>query len=158
MAQENEMKLAQSVYDTICRMLDDKGFSYKKFEDDLVIATKVNGEDIPIDILIFVHAKQQVVRILSPMPFDVPEEKRIDMAVAVNVANFGIVDGSFDYNIADGNIRFRITASYRDSILSKNVFEYMFMTCAVTTDDYNDKFMMLAKGMISLEQFLKAEK
>lgn len=92
------------------------------------------------------------------MPFDIPEDKRIDMAIAVNIANYGIIDGSFDYDISDGDLRFRMTTSYRESILGKELFEYMFMVSALTTDEYNDKFMMLAKGLISIEQFIDSDK
>lgn len=154
MSTERETKLAQNVYQTICEMLDKKGVKYTKHEDDLVVSCTVRGEDIPMDIVIFVHEKQQIVRLLSPMPFDIPEDKRIDMAIAVNIANYGIIDGSFDYDLSDGDLRFRMTTSYRESILGKELFEYMFMVSALTTDEYNDKFMMLAKGLISIEQFI----
>lgn len=125
MSTERETKLAQNVYQTICEMLDEKGIKYTKHEDDLVVSCTVRGEDIPMDIVIFVHEKQQIVRLLSPMPFDIPEDKRIDMAIAVNIANYGIIDGSFDYDLSDGDLRFRMTTSYRESILGKELFEYI---------------------------------
>jgi len=158
MAEEREAKLAQAVYNDICGMLDEKGIKYTRHDDDLVISCTVRGEDIPMDIIIFVHEKQQIVRILSPMPFTVPEDKRMDMAVAVNVANYGIMDGSFDYDISDGDVRFRLTSSYRESILSKELFDYMFMVSAFTIDEYNDRFLMLAKGMMSLEKFIEMDR
>lgn len=158
MAEEKETKLAQAVYNDICGMLDEKGIKYTRHDDDLVISCTVRGEDIPMDIIIFVHEKQQIVRILSPMPFTVPEDKRMDMAVAVNVANYGIMDGSFDYDISDGDVRFRLTSSYRESILSKELFDYMFMVSAFTIDEYNDRFLMLAKGMMSLEKFIEMDR
>ena len=158
MAEEKETKLAQAVYNDICGMLDEKGIKYTRHDDDLVISCTVRGEDIPMDIIIFVHEKQQIVRILSPMPFTVPEDKRMDMAVAVNVANYGIMDGSFDYDISDGDVRFSLTSSYRESILSKELFDYMFMVSAFTIDEYNDRFLMLAKGMMSLEKFIEMDR
>ena len=33
----------------------------------------------------------------------------------------------------------------------------MLMVSAATIDEYNDKFLMIAKGMISFEQFLESE-
>ena len=158
MATEKEKKKALNVYEQMCTMLDNKGFKYTRHDDDLVISCTVRGEDIPMDMLIFVHEEQQLVRILSPMPFDVPEDKRFDMAVAVCVANYGIIDGSSDYDLSDGDLRFRLTSSFRESILSEDLLEYMFMVSAVTTDRYNDKFMMLAKGMMSIEQFIEQDK
>ena len=158
MSTERETKLAQNVYNTICEMLDEKGINYTKHEDDLVISCTVRGYDIPMDVLFFVNADRQVVRLLSPMPFEIPEDKRFDVGIAVNVANYGLLSGSFDYDISDGELRFRMTTGYRESILGKDLFEQMIMVSALTTDEYNDKFMMLAKGVMSLEQFIEAEK
>jgi hypothetical protein len=67
------------------------------------------------------------------------------------------VDGCFDYDLSDGQILFRLTSSYRDSLLSEALFEYMVMVSASTIDKYNDRFFMLAKGMISLEQFIEMD-
>lgn len=43
------------------------------------------------------------------------------------------------------------------TLLCKELFEYMLMVSAATIDEYNDKFLMIAKGMISFEQFLESE-
>ena len=139
-------------------MLDDREISYDKHEDDFVVKCTVRGEDLPMDILIIVRPEQQIVSLISPIGFDIPEDKRIDVALAVNIANYGIIDGSFDYDIGDGDLRFRMTSSFRESILGKDLFDYMLMVSAITIDHYNDKFLMLAKGMITLEQFAKADK
>ena len=86
-----------------------------------------------------------------------PEDKRVDGAIAVCAANYGLVDGSFDYDLRDGEIRFRLTSSYRESALSEDLFEYMIMVSAATVDQYNDKFFMIAKGIMTVQQFLEQE-
>jgi len=155
---DNEKKMmGQTVFNTICKMFDDQGYHYEKHEDDLVITCQVRGEDLPMDILFAVRDDRQIVQLLSPMPFTVPEDKRIDIALAITVINDRLVDGSFDFNMANGKISFRQTASYIESILGKELFEYMLMVSAATIDEYNDKFLMIAKGMISFEQFLESE-
>jgi hypothetical protein len=91
------------------------------------------------------------------MPFNMPEDKRIDGALAICAANFGLIDGSFDYDLSDGQIVFRLTSSYRESLLSEELFKYMVMVSAGTIDKYNDRLFMLAKDMITLEKFLELE-
>ena len=54
-------------------------------------------------------------------------------------------------------ILFRLTSSYRESILSEDLFEYMIMIAASTVDVYNDKFFMISKGMLSIQQFIESE-
>ena len=151
------MKKAVEVYDTLCSMLDNIGWKYDKVEEKLMIKSGVKGEDLPIDFLVIVKPRNQVVQFISSMPFNMPEDKRVEGALAVCTANYGLVDGSFDYDLSDGQIVFRLTSSYRDSLLSEALFEYMIMVSASTIDNYNDRFFMLAKGMISLEQFIEMD-
>lgn len=75
----------------------------------------------------------------------------------LTVVNDMLVDGSFDFDMAKGRVSFRLTASYIESILGKELFECMLMVSATTIDEYNDKFLMIAKGMISFDQFLESK-
>ena len=154
---EYDMKKAVEVYDTLCSMLDNIGWKYDKVEEKLMIKSGVKGEDLPIDFLVIVKPRNQVVQFISSMPFNMPEDKRVEGALAICTANYGLVDGSFDYDLSDGQIVFRLTSSYRESLLSEALFEYMIMVSASTIDKYNDRFFMLAKGMITLEQFMEME-
>ena len=44
-----------------------------------------------------------------------------------------------------------------DSLISKDLFEYMIIIAIHTVDKYNDKFFMLAKGQMSIEEFCNQE-
>ena len=157
MAEELNMQKAQEVYATIIRMLDNMEWKYEKHEDDLLIKSGVKGDDLPIEFIMVVRPKNQVVQFISSLPFNMPEDKRVDGAIAVCVANYGLVDGSFDYDLRDGEIRFRLTCSYRESTLSEELFTYLIMVSASTVDNYNDKFFMIAKGMMTVQQFIEQE-
>ena len=154
---EVNMQKAQEVYAALLNMLDTRDWKYEKFEEDLVIKAGIKGEDLPIELIVVVKAKNQVVQLLSRLPFQIPEDKRVDAAIAICVANNGLVDGSFDYDIAEGDITFRLTSSYRESELGADLFEYMLLVSAGTIDDYNDKFFMIAKNMMSVQQFIEQE-
>ena len=154
---EVNMAKAKEIFDALVDMLDTRGWKYDKFEEDLVIKSGIKGEDLPIEFIVVVKPKNQVVQLLSRLPFEIPEEKRVDAAIAICVANNGLVDGSFDYDISDGQITFRLTSSYRESTLGADLFEYMILVSAGTIDDYNDKFFMIAKNMMSVQQFIEKE-
>ena len=156
MAEVNVTK-AKEVYTLLCRMLDNRDWHYEKLEDDLMIESGVKGDDLPIEFIMRVNPRNEIVSFMSWMPFKVEESKRIDLAIATCVANYGLADGSFDYNVADGSILFRLTSSYRESTLSEDLFEYMLMVSASTVDKYNDKFFMISKGALSIEQFIESE-
>ena len=157
MAEELNMQKAREVYNTLVNMLDTRDWKYEKHEDELLIRSGIKGDDLPIEFIVVVRPKNQVVQFLSKLPFQIPEDKRVDAAIAICAINDRFVDGSFDYDISDGTIIFRLTSSYRESTLGEDLFEYMIMCSAVTVDEYNDKLFMLAKGMITLQQFIEQE-
>ncbi len=157
MADEKVMKQAQSVYETICKTLQTRNWKFERHDEDMVITCGACGEDLPMDIIISVNPNAQVVSLYSPMPFKIAEEKRVDAALAVCFVNDGLVNGTFDYDITEGKIRFRIVTSFRESILGEELFNYMVLVAASTVDVYNDKFLMISKDMLSVQQFVEWE-
>ena len=158
---DNEQKIlkGQEAFANICKMMDDHNWRYTKDEEKLKIKCTLHGDDIPVDFLMKVDTDRCIVSYISWMPFNMPEDKRVEGAVAVCVAGYGLVDGSFDYDISDGEITFRLTASYQGGVeLTPDLFEYMVYVATSTVDNYNDKFLALSKGTITLQQFIDGEK
>ncbi|MCQ2435231.1 MAG: YbjN domain-containing protein [Oscillospiraceae bacterium] len=116
------------------------------------------GNDLPMSLHIIFRADRQIVSVLSAMPFRMTEEHRRDAAVAVAYANNGLIDGSFDLNMDTGEIRFRMTSSFMDMTATEAMFAYMIYMSAETIDRYNDRFMMLNTGAMSLDGFIAADR
>ena len=148
------MLRAQRVYETLCTTLDSHDWKYKRNEENLSIDCGVQGDDIPIEITIKVDPDMQLIMLLSHLPFVVSEERRLDVAIATSIVNNSLVDGSFDYDITEGHMFFRMTSSFIESEIGNELFAYMLMCSCHTIDEYNDKFLMLDKGMISIEKFI----
>ena len=152
------MSNAKQVYQAFLDYL--KSRDYKSIETDeekLLINLTVRGEDLPQPTYIHVMEDREVVGILSPIPARIPEDKRVDGAIAVAVTNYGMINGSFDYDISDGEIRFRTAQSFAGAVLNEEQIDYLLKVTFFTTDKYNDRFFMLSKGMMTLEEFIKKE-
>ena len=147
----------KEVYDLFKKHLDAHNFKYDEHEDDLVISMTVHGQDLPQPTYIRVMDDRDVVQVLSPIPSNIPEDKRMEAAVAVSVANYGMINGCFDLDMRDGEIRFRLAQSYRGIEMSDDLVGYILGVSFFTTDKYNDRFFMLGKGMMTLEQFIEKE-
>ena len=158
MADEKEIIQAKAVYETLCGMLDEKNLKYQKHEEEMIATFGIRGEDLPIDILFKVDADRQLVTVFSPISVTVPEDRRVELVFAVSIINRIISDGSFDYDITQGKIIFRAAHSYMDSVISKEVYSYMLNLTASLVEEYNDKILMLSKGMMTLGQFIESMK
>lgn len=155
MSEETELRNAENVFKTLCELLDDNGWHYDRDDENLLISCGVNGDDLPIDIKIEVDRQRQIVALYSEIPLTVSKDRRAVLAIAVNQANCHIADGSFDYDYLNGKILFRITSSYRESIIGKGLLGYMVACACYTVDRYNDKFLMVAKRDMTLKEILE---
>ncbi len=154
MADEKRTELANRVYKTLCEAVERRGWSYEKDEDKFVVYFGVNGDDIPMQLILIVDAESQLIRLMSPMPYKMSEDKRVEGAIATCVASYGMADGSFDYDLSDGTIIFRMTASFRESIIGDGLFQYMISCSCAMVDEYNDQFLAIDKGLMSITDFI----
>ena len=154
MAEQHEIKRAQETYATLCAAIENRGWTFEKHEDDLVVTFSVGGEDIPMDFIMAVDTERQLLRLLSPMPFILPEDKRVEGAVMACAASYGLADGSFDSDLKSGRMYFRQTASLRGGRVGEALLQYMISCACGTVDRFNEKMLMVCKGMISLQDFL----
>ena len=151
---DEKLVRAQKVFNTMCETFSANEWYYTKDEESLSIEFKVKGDDLPMEFTVKIDAKRQLIILLSQLPFTVPEDKRLDVAIAVSVVNNKLADGSFDYDIATGTLLFRMTSSFMESDIGNDLFMYLMVCSSNTIDDYNDKFFMLSKGMMSIQDFI----
>ncbi len=153
MANDN-LARAQRVFRGLCDNLDSRGWKYQKDEQNLRIDCSAKGDDLPIDLSIRVEEDRQLIMLLSTLPFNVPEDKRLDIAIAVTHVNNKLVDGSFDYDVTDGHLLFRMTSSFLESDIGNDLFTYLVICSCQTIDAFNEKFAKIAMDAMSLEDFI----
>ena len=152
---ENEkIERALAVFKTLCKTLDDGEWPYEKNDEKLSISTSARGDDLPMDINIVVDAERQAIVLFSNLSFAIPEDKRLDFAIAISAINNLLVGGNFDFDISSGSLYFRMTNCFIDSEIGCGLFDYMMKASCFIIDDYNDKLLMLAKGLVSIEDFI----
>ncbi len=154
MIDEKKVELAKQVYATLCAAIDKREWNYQKDEEKLVAYFGVSGDDIPMQFILVVDAERQLIRVMSPLPFKMSEAKRMEGAIATCAASYGMADGSFDYDLSDGTIVFRMTASFRESLIGEGLFQYLISCSCAMVDEYNDQFLAIDKGLMSITDFL----
>lgn len=157
MDQEMLIKTSRNVFGTILKMLENKGMKKLDInEEELKVNFTAQGDDFPIDTYFTVLPERQVVRIASPLPFRVPEDKRVDTAIAITMVNNNLLNGSFNMDFSDGYLEFRLLEAYHESLIGPDVFDYLLSILWLSVDEYNDKLFALIKGMMTMEQFIQS--
>ena len=154
----DKLERATQVYQLIKSHLSSKNMRFEPHDDDQVITMTAQGEDLPMPVLIRVIGDREVLHISSPLPGRIPEDKRIDTAVALAAINNHLMNGNFDLDLDSGLVVYRVCQSFHDNDISEEQIHYLLAIVFITMDEYNDTLFMMAKGMLTLEQLLEKVK
>ena len=153
-----KMQLTQqaiNAYNTLCALLDEKKWGYEKDDENLYVFCTVTGEDLPIKIGIRFDTKNDFVHLLSRLPLTIPDDKKIEANIIISAINYVTVHGLFEYDLINGQIDFRLNTSFKDSLLSKELFGYLIYVSCITIDKYNDQLLMYSTGKLSAEKIIE---
>ena len=152
-----DMQAAKRAYATIIAMMDNDNLKYSRDDENLRIELGFNTDDLDVNIKFIIDTDRDLVRVFSFLPFKFPEDKRVEGAVAACVANHGMVNGSFDYDFSDGELLFKCVDSYKGDAFTQETAKYLLNVTLSTVDNYNDRFFALAKGLMTLKDFVDKE-
>ncbi len=152
--EQKKLMYGKEAFNSLCIALDSINFNYDKDVEKLMVRFGVNGDDIPVSIVMSMDVERQLVRLYSFFPFKVKSDKIAEVTMGTCIVNYRLADGSFDINVEDGTLLFRMTTSFRESLLGPKALEYMFSVAVTTIDEYNDKFEALNNGTMSLAEFM----
>jgi hypothetical protein len=155
---DDQQMQAKKIYEQFCSVLDKKEWKYERLDEKLTIISVFRGETMNMKIRVRVVPDRYALEVLVEMPFNISKEKRVEGAIATNVANYSMFRGAFDYDISDGEIRFRMTQSFRNSNLDDEILLEMFVISCAMGKQYCSKFYDISTGTMDVEEFIKWER
>ena len=156
MSDEMLMK-AKKIYADMLDMFNAEGLDFYQYDDDFTVKIGIRGDDMSFEFLMFLTPEKELIRFMTILPFRVPKESLIDVAIAINVANFGLINGAFEYNIDADEIRFKFVQSYSGVDDCSELLRYVLYTAISTVNAYNSKLLAISKGYITINDFIEKE-
>lgn len=151
-------KGTDAIYKQLVDLMNNMGLKFSTDDAEKEVEIMLRGDDLPYVLKIQVNGDKQSIDFFSPMPFEVSEEKRGVLAYAACIANYALpLGGAFDYNVKEGVMYFRMIQPYDDTDISDKLLARLLSGAAYYVDRYNDKFFLLSKGLIDLDEFVKFE-
>ena len=148
------LEKANEIYADMCKALEEHEFKYEDDKEKLCVRFTMSGDDIPMRFALYIDPHPGFIRLISWLPFEVTKDRIVDAAIATCAINYRLKSGTFDLDVSDGSVCFRLCQAYFDSTIGKDVLMHMIYLSAHIVDEYNDKYMMLSKGMMSLQDFM----
>ena len=147
-------KKAQEMYALLCGTLDKRNWKYSKNEEEQIVKFGVVGDDLRMNVCIEVNADREFITSYTTQDWSVPKDLRIPFAVGVCAVNNHLVDGSFDFDLLEGDVTYRLTLSYHDAKISGEAIEYLIDCAAATVDDVNDIMKDFVDGKINFDEYV----
>lgn len=148
-----QLKKAEEVRNTLVKAMNELQMKYSE-DGENTFKFSFGGDDLPMYFRMTIDASRQLIVLLSPQQYNIPRNKIVDAAMAISQINYSLNDGSFDFDITDGSIAFRMTSSFRESLISTELLQYMIAVSVNTVDDYNDKLDDIGKGKLDAYKYI----
>ncbi|MEM8534840.1 MAG: YbjN domain-containing protein [Chloroflexota bacterium] len=139
-------------------LLNDMEWSFKHVADKTAIRSGVRGKHSMYNLYFRTDEEAEILLIYTMMPQRIPEDHRLKIAEYVARANYGLRIGNFEFDMRDGEIRYKVSVDVEGGILSNTMIDNMVLAGMNTMDRYFQGFMMVCYGGKSSEEAInKAE-
>ena len=145
----------QENYNAIIKGLNAMGWKYSVGEYMHTVSYTVTGNGLPMSFMMTVDGENRLISVMSKLPIKVESDKYSDIAMAVCYANYKMADGCFHFDREKGHIYFKMSASYLNSVVGNKLIEYLANVSASTVDRYDDKFLAIANGDLTIIKFME---
>lgn len=148
---EKDASLTRETYNALLKAVNDNGWACIHDDDRLNLQYGVKVDDLQLDFYVMLDAERQLAVLVCKMPFTFVEGNRVDGAVETSAINYELVDGNFCYDFPNGLCHFKMTISYRESVISSKAFEFMLNYSVWAIQKYYKRLYRIALGIESAE-------
>lgn len=139
---------AISLFETICRILEEKGFAPEKGKEGLSVRFRRMG--IPGDVCFSVGQDDFVVSLTVKLPIDVKSDKMLEMTVASCIFSNRIPDGKFYFRPDSRKIVYSISELGYKNEFNEKILDYMIESTVKAIAMQYSNFQRLNRGDLSI--------
>jgi len=155
MSEEKKQQAADDMYEKLCSVFKANDWHGNKNENERTIEFSFQEDELLVLISGKIDADKEYITFISPIPFVVEEEKKLEVAVAVTEVNSHLLRGNFYFNIDKGLLYFHLSSCYAGSNISEEAIKYLILCVEKTVSDFNRKFLLLSKGLITVDDIMR---
>lgn len=141
----NPVPATRNLLGVACAMLDGYGYSYHEVDPTTVQLSIGNPHGI---YLTYITANDETdfVRVICHYGTRIPVDRRTAVMEALTRINWRMGIGSFDMDLTDGEVRFRVGTDVEDGLLSEKMVDNMLGFSLHSMDRFHEALMRVAFG------------
>jgi len=107
-----------SLLDKVTEFLTREGLEYRRMRDVDAVEMGVAGDNGNYRVVIVSDQDRPVMRFLTFVEGRVPATRRREAMEFITRANYGLLVGNFEFDLDDGEVRFKAAGDYEDGDMS----------------------------------------
>lgn len=121
-------------------------WKYNIVDNKTIALFGISGKKGRFQCIADVREDEKQFIFLSVCGANVPENKKIQVSELLTRLNFGIFLGNFEMDFDDGEIRFKTSIYFGDSVLNPEIIETLILSNISTIDSSLDGIMSIIYG------------
>ena len=143
---EPETSDAAPIIEITTAFFEQEGWPFHRHESEDTLLTKYRGENGQWNCEAWTREEERQLLFYSLCPFDVPEDKRDDVAELLTRANHDLAIGNFDLDYDEGTVRFRTSIDVEDDRISISLVRNLVMANVTMMDLYLPEIREIIDG------------
>jgi hypothetical protein len=139
-------KKMETSFENLVEFFDSENLRYQAHPEQSVVIAGFEAKNLAVRIHFMLHADDGLLQLFAPLPAKIPPGCRMSIAEAVVRANYGMKMGKFEFDFADGELRFQIANAFPDFGLEHTIIHRLIGTAVFTVDHYFPAFMSIVYG------------
>ncbi len=140
------------MFKQIINYLKEKDWIYTSIEDKTVIILGISGKNGKFQCIINVQKLDKKIILFSMFSSNIPENKRVGMAELITRLNYEKFLGNFDMDFETGQVRYKTSLFYGDSLVNDDIIDNLIMTNILTMDSSLDGLMQYIYGELTPQE------
>lgn len=154
---KNEQSTGVQIFDMCCDVLKTTGLQYRSNKENLVVVCSYAGVKSAHQLVMKIDTAKELIMFGEQLQIEIKENKKNEVAQATCSANRHIGLGRFVYDL-DKTVSYEIVQSYSGCVISPLFIQRTLVLFLTTLEHYENRYELLNKGKITVENFWKVEK
>ena len=137
----SEIPETSPAFTAITSFLESRGLDYFPHAKESRVGFTLGSDQADYRFTIRIAEGWDHLEYIACCPFRIRKELRSSVAELIARANFGMLDGKFEIDMNDGEVRFHLVHFLGDGELSTKMVERLYRSCVFTLDRYIPAFM-----------------
>lgn len=137
----SEIPETAPAFAAITSFLESRGLDYFPHAKESRVGFTLGSDQADYRFTIRIAEGWDHLEYVACCPFRIRKELRSSVAELIARANFGMLDGKFEIDMNDGEVRFHLVHFLGDGELSTKMVERLYRSCVFTLDRYIPAFM-----------------